>query len=256
LYKDVGVQLQVTPRISPDGRVLMRVIPEVSSVAPTSINLGNGTLATAFNVQNVTTTVSAQDGETVALGGLIQRRDQKDENKIPWFGDLPFVGAAFRYRTQTKAKTELLVILTPHIVRSRADADRVLAEESRRMDYILEDVVRTHGLSGMEPVLHPNAFAPLPGKGGVDGNMTSPLMQPPMPVERLLGTPPLPYGPETLPPPRVAPPGGAQGPVVPVPDAVRPASAPAPPSPIVAEDTVVLPEPKKEPERWRLFRRQ
>jgi type II secretion system protein D len=277
-YKDVGVQLQVTPRISPDGRVLMRVMPEVSSVAPTSINLGNGTLATAFNVQNITTTVSAQDGETVAIGGLIQRRDEKNENKIPWFGDLPFVGAAFRYRTQTKAKTELLVILTPHVVRSRADADRVLAEESRRMDYILEDVVRTHGLSGMEPVLHPNAYAPLPGKGGVDGNLLSPLMQPPMPAERLLGTPPLPYGPETLPPPRVAPPsgapetlppprggppGGAQGPVVPVPDAVQSVSAPsvgaappAPPLPIVAENAVAPPEPKKEPERWRLFRKQ
>jgi type II secretion system protein D len=278
LYKDVGVQLQVTPRISPDGRVLMRVIPEVSSVAPTSINLGNGTLATAFNVQNITTTVSAQDGETVALGGLIQRRDEKNENKIPWFGDLPFVGSAFRYRTQTKAKTELLVILTPHIVRSRADADRVLAEESRRMDYILEDVVRTHGLSGMEPVLHPNAYAPLPGKGGVDGCLPSPLMQPSMPVDRLLGTPPLPYGPESLPPPRVAPPGGApetlppprggppggaQGPVVPVPDAVQSVSAPsvgaappAPPLPIVAENAVAPPEPKKEPERWRLFRKQ
>src|SRR5205814_7351872 len=132
----------VTPKISPDGKVIMRVTPEVSSVAPTAISLGNGVLATAFNVQNVTTTVSAQDGETVAIGGMISRRDEKDENKIPWFGDLPGVGALFRYRTQTKNKVELLVIMTPHIVLSRADADRVTAEESKRMDWILSDVTR------------------------------------------------------------------------------------------------------------------
>jgi Bacterial type II and III secretion system protein len=244
-------------------------------VAPTSINLGNGQLATAFNVQNVTTTVSAQDGETVAIGGLISRRDAKEENKVPWLGDLPYIGAAFRYRTQAKTKTELLVILTPHVVRSRADRERILAEESRRMDYILEDVVRSHGLYGMGPVLHPNTYAPLPGKGNVDGDMPTPLIQPPLPADHLLGNPPLPYTPETLPPPRVAPPagvqetlppprvappGGVQGPLVPVPDAVRPAAMsaapPAPLAPVVAESAVAPLEPKKEPERWSLYRRQ
>ena len=223
-YQSVGVLLNVTPRISPDGRVLMRVIPEVSSVAPTSINLGNGQLATAFNIQNITTTISAQDGETVAIGGLITRRDEKNENKVPWLGDLPYIGTAFRYRTQAKAKTELLVILTPHVVRTRADADRVLAEESRRMDYILGDVVRTQGLSGMAPVLHPNAFAPLPGKGDVDGSLAAPVIQPIMPPDTLLGTPPPPFTPaEPLPPPRVTPPAGPQGPVLPVPPAHQPA---------------------------------
>ena len=104
-YRNVGVELQVTPRIGPDGKVLMRVEPSVSSVANTSISLGNGVTAVAFNVQDVTTTVTAQDGETVAIGGLISRSDIKNENKVPWLGDLPFLGAAFRYRTQVKAKT-------------------------------------------------------------------------------------------------------------------------------------------------------
>src|SRR5262249_59684090 len=87
--------------------------------------------------------------------GLISAKDTKSENKIPWVGDLPYLGALFRFRTQTKAKSELLVILTPHIVRNRADADRILAEESRRIDWCLGDVLRTHGTSGMEPVLPP-----------------------------------------------------------------------------------------------------
>src|SRR5713226_9493799 len=95
----------------------------------------------------------AQDGETVAIGGMIKKSDAKSENKIPWLGDLPYVGACFRYRTQQKAKTELLIIMTPHIVRSRADADRVLGEESKRIDWIMKDVEKIHGLQGMEPVL-------------------------------------------------------------------------------------------------------
>src|SRR5207253_3867682 len=84
-YRDIGVQLQVTPRISPEGTVLMRVIPEVSSPAPTNVLIsstgGTNVFATAFNVQTVETTVLAQDGETVAIGGLIQKKDEKHENK-------------------------------------------------------------------------------------------------------------------------------------------------------------------------------
>ena len=145
-------------------------------MSDTTISLGNGVTAVAFNVQDVTTTVTAQDGETVAIGGLISHTDAKNENKVPWLGDLPYVGTAFRYRTQVKNKTELLVILTPHVVRNRIEADRVLAEEAARMDWMLGDVTRFQGLSGMDPVLHPQQY-PLPGSpgGGVDGAMPSPL---------------------------------------------------------------------------------
>src|SRR5262249_26412463 len=94
----VGVNLTVTPRISPDGTVLMRVTPSVSSVAPNQENLGNGILSPIFNVQQVDTTVQASDGETVAIGGLITKNENKTENKIPVLGDLPFLGALFRYR--------------------------------------------------------------------------------------------------------------------------------------------------------------
>ena len=61
----------------------------------------------------VETSVVAQDGETVVIGGMIQQTDQKNETKVPWLGDLPYVGTAFRYRTQVRMKREILVILTP-----------------------------------------------------------------------------------------------------------------------------------------------
>jgi hypothetical protein len=186
-YRDVGVLLQVTPRISPDGTVVMRVIPEVSTVSPTQVNLGNGINATQFNVQHVETTVTIEDGQTVAIGGLITKRDQKTENKIPWLGDLPWVGSLFRYRTQTKNRFELMIILTPHIVRSRLDADRILAEESRRMNWIVGDMVKIHGPAGMEPML-PRTVPPgdLPGSPGYAGPLCR-IPHVPGPMELLPG---------------------------------------------------------------------
>ncbi len=129
-YRPTGVQLQVTPQINPDGRIIMRVTPEISSVANSTVAVGNGVNATLFNTQTVDTTVSAMDGETVAIGGLITKSNTKTENSVPWLGDLPWIGAAFRYRTQAKEKREILVIMTPIIVRNRADAERVMTDEA------------------------------------------------------------------------------------------------------------------------------
>ena len=198
-YRDVGVILSVTPKISPDGKVFMRVRPEISSVAPSTINVGNGILATVFNNQFVETTVVAGDGETVAIGGLIAKTDNKNENKIPWLGDLPAVGALFRFRTQTKTKRELLVILTPHIIRSRLDADRILAEESKRIDWTLGDVLKFQGASGMEPVIQARPGV-APGGDCPPGPVPAPA-----PVFPGLPEPPA----EPLPQPRPLPPGPA-----------------------------------------------
>jgi hypothetical protein len=148
------------------------------------VQLGNGSFGTSYNDQKVDTTVLVGDGETIAIGGLIQKRDNKSENKIPWFGDLPYIGALFRFRSQEKTKTELMVILTPHIIRSRLDADRILAEESRRMDWIIGDVIKTHGTTGLQPILPPlpldrnlQSHEPAPG--------TCPLPPAPLPGEPL-----------------------------------------------------------------------
>jgi hypothetical protein len=198
--------------------------------------------------------VIAGDRETVALGGLIQKRDEKRENKIPWFGDLPAVGALFRYRTQLKEKRELLVILTPHIVRNKADAARILAEESRRMDWVLADVIKTHGSHGMAPMF-PTVSGDGPRCGPVGGPVAPPLG---------LGQVPLtmpPAGPVPLGPVPQAPlPGGAvpelpvlppasQGPgqatAPPPPKAVLPASATSPAAPPPGTPQPPRPQPPR-----------
>ena len=162
IYEPVGVELLVTPKIEPDGRIMMRVTPTVSSPQTTTVNVGNGVFAVAVNQQTVDTTVVAQDGETVAIGGLITLNDQKNENKVPWLGDLPWIGTAFRYRQQIKEKRELMVIMTPHIVHNKFDADQILGQETRRMDWVLGTVARLHATSGMEPV-RPTPAADAPG---------------------------------------------------------------------------------------------
>jgi general secretion pathway protein D len=159
-YINVGVGLEVVPKITPDNRVIMRVRPNISQISPNTVALGNGAQAPIFDQQVVETTVIAADGETVAIGGLIVRNNGRNENKIPWLGDLPVLGTLFRYRTQSKEKRELLVILTPRIVRSKAERDRILAEESRRMDWLVGDVIKTQGPTGMAPIFPPPPASP------------------------------------------------------------------------------------------------
>lgn len=219
-YRDVGIILNVVPKISPDGKVTMRVTPQVSSMSPQLLDLGNGVRAPIFNQQIVDTTVIARDGETVAIGGLITRSDAKNENKFPWLGDLPVLGTLFRYRTQLKEKRELLVILTPHIVRNRIEAERVLAEEGRRMDWVLGDVIKTHGMHGMHPLFPP---PPAPPTGGIDAELPAPLAPgQAVPTGPVLPAPtPLPPGSEPVVPPVGTPlPPGATvpGPAAPGPD--------------------------------------
>ena len=160
-FQQVGVILQVTPKISPDGHVIMRVEPQVSSLAPSTVNLGNNVFAPIFNVTLASTTISAADGQTVAIAGLITRRDDKQERKVPWLGDIPYVGAAFRFRTHARQKNELLIVLTPRVVRNRAEAERVLAEEARKMDWALGEVTEIHGALDV-PL--PGALPPHPGE--------------------------------------------------------------------------------------------
>src|SRR5207249_990839 len=99
-------------------------------------------------VQELETTVLAADGETVAIGGLISKRDVLNENRIPCLGDIPYLGFLFRYRNQDHRKTELIVILTPHVIRCPADADHWLDVESKRMEWHLDEVLKTHATTG------------------------------------------------------------------------------------------------------------
>jgi hypothetical protein len=152
----------------------MRVEPQVSSVSPTPINLGNGIQAPAFNVNTVQTTVLAADGETIVLGGLITKQDQRIENGLPYLKDIPYVGALFRYRTHSIQRREVLIIMTPHIVRTEMERARILAEESQRLNWCLPDIGRLHG-HGMDVIGPASQGArPVPLGPGMNGAQPAP----------------------------------------------------------------------------------
>ncbi len=214
----VGVQITVTPKIMPDGRVLMRIIPEVSSVNPTPVALGGGNLSTALNIQRLETTVVAADGETIVLGGMISRLDTKNENRVPWLGDLPGIGTLFRYRTQSIQKTELIVVVTPHVVRCPGDAEFIWGVESKKMDWVLPNVVKIQGTApphGPVPV-------PSPARHFIDINV-----QP-------QGTPPLSESP-------LIQPGLMPAPMAPMPGAPRPLAPATPPGQPTTPPSAVVP---------------
>ncbi len=131
-YRDVGIILRVTPRISPDGFVRLEVEPELSSRSSSSVNLGGGGEAPIFNERRARTTISVQDGHTIIIGGLISTSDDVRDAKVPILGDIPLLGAAFRSRTVVKRRTELLIILTPYIIGTSEDADRATQENIRK----------------------------------------------------------------------------------------------------------------------------
>jgi type II secretory pathway component GspD/PulD (secretin) len=111
---DVGVKLSVTPLTGGNGEITARVAPEVSNITELDLQSGLPVLST----RRSETTVRVKDGETIAIGGLDLDQEQVTRSKIPFFGDLPIFGPLFRTRKKTSVKTELVVFVTPRIVRA------------------------------------------------------------------------------------------------------------------------------------------
>ena len=132
-YEPVGVILDVTPHISPDGFVRLEVRPEISSIADSSVQISEGLSAVIVNSRSAETTVTVQDGHTVVIGGLITTKEQNREEKIPLLGDIPLIGNFFKSTKIVKQRTELLIVLTPHIIRTATDADILTNREIRNL---------------------------------------------------------------------------------------------------------------------------
>jgi len=135
-FEDIGIELTVTPNINPDGFVYMTVHPTISALTSSTLDIGNGVLAPIFTNREAETVVVAKDGETIVIGGLITTTDNESESKVPILGDIPGLGVLFRTTTRTKQKTELLIALTPRIMRTVEDARRISVEERDKSDII------------------------------------------------------------------------------------------------------------------------
>jgi|JI10StandDraft_1071094.scaffolds.fasta_scaffold52640_2 general secretion pathway protein D len=118
-YQDVGIILRVTPFITSDGLVEMIVAPEISDIIQldTPIKLTDNTDALVISKTSADTVVLTPDGQTVVIGGLMQTTKGSVDSKIPILGDIPLLGLAFRREQKKAEKKELLIFLTPHIVK-------------------------------------------------------------------------------------------------------------------------------------------
>jgi len=132
-YEPLGIKLEVTPRISPDGFVRMEISPEISALSSSSVDISTGVTANIITNRSANTTATVRDGHTIVIGGLITTRDDNREKKVPVLGDLPLLGALFRTSTVVKQRTELLIILTPHILANEADTDKETDLQLKRL---------------------------------------------------------------------------------------------------------------------------
>jgi general secretion pathway protein D len=107
------VTLQIAPRVSDDGVVTSHIFAEVSTVTGTS--QGYPTISQ----REATTSATVRDGESFIIGGLTQDSKLTTHSKIPFAGDVPLLGSIFRLENTSRTKTELYIIVTPHIVRGR-----------------------------------------------------------------------------------------------------------------------------------------
>lgn len=133
--ENVGITLKVKPQINEGDAVRLDIEQNVDSVAPASA--GAADLIT--NTRSIKTSVLVDDGGTIVLGGLIKDNLSETERKVPGLGDIPFLGALFRYKSTTKNKTNLMVFLKPSIVRDAAVATRLT---SGKYDYIRAEQMR------------------------------------------------------------------------------------------------------------------
>ncbi|QOC97311.1 type II and III secretion system protein family protein [Pseudomonas putida] len=119
-YKEFGVRLALTPTIISPGRITLKVAPEVSELDYSNVVTIAGTQVPGLTVRRTDTSIALADGESFIISGLVSSNTRSDVDKLPGLGNLPILGAFFRQSTLKREETELLMIVTPHLVQPLA----------------------------------------------------------------------------------------------------------------------------------------
>jgi general secretion pathway protein D len=120
-----GILLDITPQITDDGAVILKINPSISSVkSEVNNNGGVRRLPPDLLKKQISSVVKLQDGEKIVLGGLISSRQGTGSYKVPILGNIPILGYAFKQDTVTETREELVIIITPHIVNGKNKTSR------------------------------------------------------------------------------------------------------------------------------------
>jgi type IV pilus assembly protein PilQ len=115
-FRKANLKLEVTPQITPEGNVILDVDVNKDSVGRVTAN------GLTINTKHVRTQVLVENGGTVVIGGIFTQEERDDVTKVPFLGDIPYLGALFRTKTRNTSKTELLIFITPKVVNDRSAA--------------------------------------------------------------------------------------------------------------------------------------
>jgi general secretion pathway protein D len=133
-YAETGVLLHVTPHINAGGLVRLEVEQTIRRTNPTSATVGQGNTAPTFTERNVKTTLLAQSGNTVVIGGIIDSSRTSGKSGIPFLQDIPIISPLFSTTTNDLARTELLIAITPHVIDQRgSEAPRELLQKLQNL---------------------------------------------------------------------------------------------------------------------------
>ena len=132
--KDVGITLRITPHIHESEFVSMDIYQEASALKTDALSLSqSSSVGPTWTKRSAKTTVLVKSGDTVILGGIMQENITKNVTKIPLLGDIPLLGYLFRYTSQQKTKTNLLILLTPNIIQEPGVVSKALGARQRKM---------------------------------------------------------------------------------------------------------------------------
>lgn len=136
-YEDVKLKFSVTPHVNVDNEVRIELEQEVSDLGG-NVPVGNGLNQPIITNRSAKTTVVVGDQQTVVIGGLISDREGDSESKVPLLGDIPIIGWLFKNWNDQKAKTNLVLVLTPYVVRDEADFQKIYERKIRERRQFLE----------------------------------------------------------------------------------------------------------------------
>ncbi len=121
-YKPSGINLKVTPQINPSGQITLNLFTEISTIVASTSTLNPNP---SFLKRNIKTYITTSDKQTIVLGGLISSRVTKTVNKVPLLGDIPLIGYLFRSTSNTNVRNNLMVFITPHILKGKKQANKI-----------------------------------------------------------------------------------------------------------------------------------
>ena len=137
-YEDIGIILEVTPYINPEGLVIMDISQEISAITATSVAISENVNASVFSKRSSENRVIVRDGQTVVIGGLMEDRITDSESKVPLLGDIPVLSLLFKRTKKDSQKTELLIFLTPY-VSTRDEELRAITENEENQTKMLRN---------------------------------------------------------------------------------------------------------------------